>query len=94
MANLLPLINGISLVIGLLAVLLALVAGVDAYSAIFRGVVVYGAFMFAGLVFNYFYVKMSSKMNREALENTIGKLKATLTEKGFKAEDEEKTESQ
>lgn len=94
MLNILPMIQTGALLFGLVATLLARISGVDMISSIFRGVVVYGAITLAGLVFNYFYTKASMKVEKEAVEAIISKLKKEVEREKEMEKEKEKAKQE
>jgi hypothetical protein len=76
MFDILGIIQPMGIVLGLLGIYFALSQGMDIFSAVFRGVVIYGVFMILGLIVNFFYTLMVQK----ALEVEKKKLELKMLE--------------
>ena len=78
MLNLISFIQMFALLLGMVTMLLTILKGVDVFNAVFRAAVVYAFLMLAGMVLQYFYVKISVKAKNEQLKAEAEKLKSRL----------------
>lgn len=60
--DILPILPPIGIILGLITVYLALSKRVDIYTAVFRGVLVFAAFIFIGIVFHFIYILMLKRI--------------------------------
>ena len=87
--NILPVLQPLGIIFGLVAVYLALSHGVDIYIAIFRGIVVFAVFMILGLIFNYFYLMVVNRAKAREAEKAAEEARLRAEERTAKSGEEE-----
>jgi phosphate/sulfate permease len=70
MPDLIPILQALSVIFGLIGVYLALAQGVDLYNSLFRGVVIYALFTIIGLIMNYLFLLMVKRAQERKMAET------------------------
>jgi len=87
--NILPVLQPLGIIFGLVAVYLALSHGVDIFMAVFRGIVVYAVFILLGLIFNYFYLMVVNRAKISEAERAAEEARRKAEEARTNSSEEE-----